>query len=83
MVEFVPVNWISPSEDGVGGPVARWPGGLAGGAASKVIPAHTVTHPCDGGWPALSVTEDLNKTRSPGKTRALGATKTPKRELRG
>lgn len=56
---------------------------MAGGAASKVIPAHTVTHPCDGGWPALSVTEDLNKTRSPGKTRALGATKTPKRELRG
>lgn len=52
--------------------------GGAGGAASKVIPADTVTHPCDGDWPALSVTEDLNKTRSPGKTRALGVTKTPK-----
>ena len=61
--------------------MARWPGGvggLAGGAASKVIPADTVTHPCDGDWPALSVTEYLNKTRSPGKTRALGVTKTPK-----
>lgn len=91
-MEFVPVNWISPSEDGVGGPVARWPGGLAGGAGRciKGHPAHTVTHTCDGGWPALSVAEDLNKTRSPWRDKGSrrnknpeGTIKTPKRELRG